>query len=245
MRLLPLATLSALAAMAVWPGLAAGQTASDFTDWTSAAGNAASGTLHGRSVSLTPAAGTVSPPPASVVDGSSTVFARPELTPPLAHSDAIHFVGASGFGYELEFATPVKDPVLHFGSLASTIDFAPGTPVTRLSGDGQFATSGSSVVGSLEAPSDDGNGSVRLSGTFTSIPFTTTFAGSDGIFLQVGEKAAAPPPPPPPPSGGGGGSAPPPPPRITALRRVTLPGRDRPAVVTAGVSGSYARLRGP
>jgi hypothetical protein len=58
--------------------------------------------------------------------------------------------------------------------------------------------SASSVIGALDLPADDANGSVRLTGVFQSISFTTTFAGSDGIYLQAG--APAPPPPPPPPA---------------------------------------------
>jgi hypothetical protein len=187
-------TLGTLAAFAT---PASALTDQDFADWTSVSGNpaVASGTLpQGPTISLSGT--TVSPPPQSVVDGTATVFNRADFTPPLANSDAIHFISSTGNSYSLDFGAPVTDPVLHFGSIGSTLDFPPGTAITRLSGDGQFSVSGSDVVGAFEPPTDDGNGTVQLSGTFSSIPFKTTFAGSDGIFLQVG---IAPPPPPPAP----------------------------------------------
>jgi hypothetical protein len=157
---------------------------SAFADWTSVSANVATGTLRGTSVLLS---GTdISDPPGSVIDGSQTVFNRPEFTPSLPTSDAIHFVGKTGHAYTLQFGTQVTDPILHIGSLASTLHFPTDIQITRLSGDAQFSVSGSDVVGNFEGPTDDGNGTVRLSGTFTSITFTTTFAGTDGIFLQVG-----------------------------------------------------------
>lgn len=175
------ATLLAFAGLGVSIRDASSQSAQDFADWTSASGSVASGTLHGSSISLS---GTnVSSTPASVVDGSSTVFNRPEFTPPLPTSDAIHFIGSTGNSYMLQFGSAVSNPVLHLGSLASTLHFPTGTPITRLSGDAEFLVAGSDVSGQLQAPGDDANGTVRLSGTFTSIAFTTTFAGSDGIYL--------------------------------------------------------------
>ena len=118
----------------------AGQSAADFTDWTAVDANVATGTVQGTSVSL---AGTnVSPSPASTLDGSSIVFARPEFTPPLPTADAIQIIGATGNAYTLSFATPVTDPVLDFASLASTLHFPGGTVVTRLSGDAEFSVAG-------------------------------------------------------------------------------------------------------
>jgi len=189
-----------LGSLALFVPSASALTDQDFADWTSVSGSpaVASGTLpQGQTVSLS---GTnVSTPPQSVVDGSATVFNRADFTPPLATSDAIHFISSTGNSYSLTFGTPVTDPVLHFGSIGSTLEFPSGTVITRLSGDGQFAVSGSNVVGSFEPPTDDGNGTVQLSGTYSSLSFSTTFAGSDGIFLQVGVAPPPPPPPPPPP----------------------------------------------
>src|SRR3954452_22610670 len=201
-----LATL-ALAGAALSAQSAYGQSAQDFTDWTAVAGNVATGTLRGSAVTLS---GTnVSPFPSSTLDGSSLVFGGPDFTPPLPASDAIQINGATGNAYTLQFATPVTDPVIHFASIASVIHFAPGTVITRLSGDAEFSVTGADVVGGPDPinPTDDANGSVRLSGTFGAIPFTTTFAFSDGIFVQVGAAPPAPPAPPPPPP-------PPPPPAV-------------------------------
>ncbi len=203
--LIAVAAVAALAVPALSAQVAFGQTAQDFTDWTSVGANVATGTLHGSTVTLSGT--TVSPSPGSTLDGSSTFFNRADFTPPLATSDHIQFIGAGGNSYTLAFATPVTDPVLHLASIASTLHFAPGTVITRLSGDAQFSVAGSDVVGALDLPADDGNGTVRLSGTFTSIPFTTTFPGSDGIILQVGAPPPVPPATPPVP-------APPPPPAI-------------------------------
>jgi hypothetical protein len=193
-----LATL-ALAGAALSAQSAYGQSAQDFTDWTASAGNVATGTLQGSAITLS---GTnVSPFPSSTLDGSSLVFSGPNFTPPLPASDAIQINGATGNAYTLQFATAVTDPVIHFASIASVIHFAPGTVVTRLSGDAEFSVAGADVVGGPDPinPTDDANGSVRLSGTFTSIPVTTTFAFADGIFVQVGAAPPAPPAPPPPP----------------------------------------------
>jgi hypothetical protein len=159
-----------------------------FTDWTSVTGSpaTATGTLHGVPISLSGSA--VDTPPQSVVDGTSTVFNRPDFSPPLTASDAIHFRGAGGNSYTLDFGATVTDPVLHLGSLGSTLHFPAGTVISRLSGDAEFGVSGADVIGAADdTPSgDDANGTVRLSGSFTSIPFTTDFPGTDGIYLQVG-----------------------------------------------------------
>ena len=188
--------LLALAALVVSAPVASSQSTHRFADWTSVTGGVAGGTLSGSSVSLS--GSDVNVPPASKVDGSSTVFNRPEFSPPLAASDAIHFIGSPGGTYLLQFGAPVTNPVLHLGSLASTLEFPAGTQITRLSGDSEFSVSGSTVSGGLDLPSDDANGSVRLSGTFSSIPFRATFQGSDGIYLQVGVVVPAPPPTVPP-----------------------------------------------
>jgi hypothetical protein len=96
--------------------------------------------------------------------------------------------GDPGYSYVLTFGFPRRDPILHLGSLASTIAFPPGTSITRVSGEDQLSVSGNTVTGALEG-SDDANGTVRLEGTFQSVPFSTTptYTGSpDGIYLQVG-----------------------------------------------------------
>ena len=83
--------------------------------------------------------------------------------------------------------------MLELGSLASRLDFPAGTHLTRLSGDSGFSVSGSSVLGMLSnviGPdgTNDSNGTIKLSGTFTSISFTATqlYTGpEDGILVQL------------------------------------------------------------
>ena len=134
--------------------------------------------------------------PGSTVDGSSTVFSSSLFAPPLPTSDAIEFNGYQGNSYTLQFGAPVTDPILHLYSLASTLAFPDGTQLTKLSGEDSFTVSGSSVSGALSG-SSDASGSVRVSGTFSSIPFSATPvyqpSTEDGILLQVG--AALPPAP--------------------------------------------------
>jgi hypothetical protein len=167
-----------------------------FTDWTGITGNAATGSVLGTSVTL---AGThVFGTPVSVLDGSWPYFAGPDFTPGLPKSDVIQIGGTPGAAYTISFRAPITDPVLHLGSLADRIDFPPGTRVARLSGDSGFTVSGSSVTGALQASLgpdgvNDANGTVKLSGTFTSIAFTVTpvYAGpEDGILVQVGATPA-------------------------------------------------------
>lgn len=161
-------------------------TAADFADWTSVAGSpaAASGMLHTGPVTLT---GTGVLAPTSITNGSSAIFDRADFTPPLTTSDAINFNAATGNSYTLTFGAPVTNPVLHLGSLGSTLRFPTGTEITRLSGDAQLSVSGSDVIGQIEAPVDDANGTVRLTGTFSSISFTTMSPASvDGVYVQVG-----------------------------------------------------------
>jgi hypothetical protein len=158
----------------------------EFADWLAVDANVATGTLKGASISLS--GSNVVGPPGSTVDGSSTVFNRADFSPPLATGDAVGFYGDPGYSYVLTFGFPRRDPILHLGSLASTLAFPPGTSITRVSGEDQLSVSGNTVTGALEG-SDDANGTVRLEGTFQSVPFSTTptYTGSpDGIYLQVG-----------------------------------------------------------
>src|SRR3954447_21609301 len=124
------------------------QSAADFADWTSVGGSpaTASGTLHGSSITLS-GSGVIAA--GSATDGSSHVFNRPDFTPPLTASDAVNFNGASGNSYTLSFGSPVTDPLLHLGSLGSTLHFPGGTQITRVSGDPQLSVSGSDVTGQI------------------------------------------------------------------------------------------------
>jgi hypothetical protein len=182
------------------PAAAAAAAQPEFADWTAVAGNTATGTLLGQSISLS---GThVWPTPVSVLDGSWTFFDGPDFTPALPDTDVIQISGsAPAFSYTLAFGAPVTNPVLEIGSLGSRLDFPAGTQITRVSGDSGFSVSGSSVIGT---PSDalgvdqinDSNGTVELTGTFSSISFTAAYPISieDGILIQVGAVAPTPPP---------------------------------------------------
>jgi hypothetical protein len=172
----------------------------EFTDWTAVSNNTATGTLLGQSISLS---GThVWDTPTSVLDGSWTAFTGPDFTPPLPATDMIQISGSSpADAYTLQFGAPVTNPVLEIGSLGSSLDFAAGTQITRITGDSGFSVSGSSVTGTqsdaLGADGiNDSNGTVALIGTFSSISFTATYPIpiEDGILLQVG---AVPPTQPP------------------------------------------------
>jgi hypothetical protein len=179
--------MTAAALCALGAGVASAQTASDFTDWTSVS-TSASGTLNGAGVTLT---GTGIQPAGSKTDGTSTVFNRSDFTPALPTADVVGFNAASGNSYQLQFGGPTTNPVLDVGSLGSTLHFPGGTSITRVSGDAQLTVSGSDVVGAIETPTDDANGTVRLVGSFTSIGFTTTsIASTDGAYLQVGAPRA-------------------------------------------------------
>ena len=197
------AVVVALAAPAA--ARAQAQAPSAFADWTTVGANVATGTLLGQSISLS--GNHVDP--ASPLDGSSTVFASAFFSPPLATSDAAVFYGSPGYTYTLAFGAPVQDPVLHVSSLASTLQFPAGTQITKVSGEDTFTVSGSSVAGVL-AGSVDANGTIQLTGTFTSIAFSTTpvytASTEDGIYLQVGGSSPSvpapgvPPAPPSPPT---------------------------------------------
>ena len=158
----------------------------------------ASGTLVGSPVTVS--GWQLSPLPDSYLNGTLTAWSAPYFTPSLPAADAVEF-RAEAIGphtYTLSLGAARTNPVLHFASLGTTLEFPAGTSITRLSGDDGFAVSDNSVIGAGDPPLDqyglnDSNGSVRLEGTFTSISFTATTAYAlDGILIQVG--VAVPPP---------------------------------------------------
>ncbi|MEA2248783.1 MAG: hypothetical protein QOH46_3312, partial [Solirubrobacteraceae bacterium] len=116
-----------------------------FADWTAVETGKVSGTLLGSSISLTGA--NVDPNSQFNLDGLDSRFNHPEFTPSLSRSDAPDFFGSTGSTYTLSFGAPVKDPVIHLSSLSSTLQFEAGTSVSRVSGDDDFAASGSTVSG--------------------------------------------------------------------------------------------------
>jgi hypothetical protein len=171
---------------------AAPNTAIAATDWTAVSSNTASGTLLGTSVSLS--GSHVWNTPTSRVDESWPYFAGPAFSPGLPKSDEIQISGAPGYSYAIRFGAPVTDPILELGSLGSRITFPSGTLVTRLSGETGFTVSGTSVSGTptntIGANGlNDASGTIKLTGTYTTITFATTplYTGpEDGILVHVG-----------------------------------------------------------
>jgi hypothetical protein len=193
----------ALIAPAIVAPAVFGQSAEpQFVDWAAydSGFTAVTGSLFGAAVRIeTSAPGAFHP--AGPLDGSSTLFSGPAFSPPLARADAPELFGTDPAApYTITFGAPVRDPIIHFESLASTVTFS--APVAKRSGDPEFVVSGNTV----SSPPDH-NGSVQLSGDFTSIPFTVLWTGSsqpDGIDFAVGGTPVPPvvtePPTPVPPT---------------------------------------------
>jgi uncharacterized protein YkwD len=205
--------LCTLVAVVVSAGSAAlAQAAPVAADWTAIGANTASGTVQGTSVSLS---GTqVWNTPTSRVDGSWPYFAGAAFSPALPKSDVIQILGAPGASYTIRFGgAGVANPILHLGSLGSSLDFVDlpaGTVVTKLSSEGGFTVTGNSVSGTLSntilaSGNSDASGSIKLTGTstFTSITFKTgpNYNGpADGILVQLlAEGGTGSPPPNGPP----------------------------------------------
>lgn len=133
-----------------------------------------------------------------LLDGVSVTLSGGDLSGYRSGND-LEFRGgqaAGGLAYTLSFGAAVLNPVFTLTSLASTLTFSPGTLLTLLNGDARFGVSGNTVSGAANG-STDGNGSIQLNGTFTSISFTAFFdnPAGDGILLAVGGAAAPTPPP--------------------------------------------------
>lgn len=185
-----LAVALAVVILGALPGTATA--ALTLTDWTAVSGGTAVGTLLGTPVSLS--GSNVAPSPTSNLDGTSMVFNSAAFSPPVLMTDHIYFVGSAGGAYMLGFGRPVSNPVLHIFSLGSVLTFPPGTQITRLSGTADFQVSGNTVQSAPAPP--DGDGTVRLQGNFTSIPFSAVYEGVDGIYVQVGTAVPLPDRPP-------------------------------------------------
>jgi hypothetical protein len=185
--------LCALAALVASGGAAAAaQAAPAVADWTAVSSNTASGTILDTSVSLS---GThVWNTPTSRVDESWPYFGGPAFSPALPKTDEIQISGAPGYHYTIRFGAPTTNPILELGSLGSRIDFPAGTRLTRLSGESGFTVTGTSVSGTptntLGTSSlNDASGTIKLTGTYTTITFTTTpnYTGpEDGILVALG-----------------------------------------------------------
>ena len=167
----------------------------EFVDWVTADvdSGSAKGILHGDEVTFVGPLGD-----ASVLDGTFPLFGTDEFTPRLSGSDDLYLVALDEHLCTVTFTSPVQDPVLQLASLGSVITFAPGTIVTRISGDEKVTLVGSSVTGT-GAGSLDGNATIGLSGVFMTIAFTlkSNFprgARGDGIYVQVGGSRPTPTP---------------------------------------------------
>jgi uncharacterized protein YkwD len=205
----------ALAAIVAGAGAAApAQAAPTATDWTSVGGNIATGTVQAVGVDLraTTSSGRVWDPPTSRVDGSWPYFAGPTFAPSLAKSDVIQISGAPGAEYTISFRNgagnpvTVKDPVLHLGSLGSTLKFTTGAP-TQLTSENNFRVVGSQVIGDASntirpSGNSDSSGSIKFTGPYARITFTATpnYTGpEDGVLVQLVTQPGDPGTPPPPP----------------------------------------------
>ena len=182
-----LATTLALTALCVLPGTISAQT-HEFADWTSVDSGTATRVASRQLISLSGSA--VINVPGSTVDGSSTVFSSSLFTPPLAHQrrDRVQRLPGQLLHAPVRGARDRPDPA----PLSLRLDARlPGRDqvAPKLSGEDSFTVSGSSVSGALSG-SSDASGSVRVSGTFSSIPFSATPvyqpSTEDGILLQVG-----------------------------------------------------------
>ena len=179
-------SLCALAVVAAAGAAAPAQAAPAATDWRSVSGNVATGTVLGVGVSLSASSssGRVWEPPTSRVDGSWPYFAGPTFAPSLPTSDVIQISGAPGAGYTVSFRdaagkpVTVKDPVLHLGSLGSTLKFTTGAP-TLLTSENNLRVSGSAVIGDANntirsSGNSDSSGSIKFTGEYPTIHFTAT-----------------------------------------------------------------------
>ena len=181
--------------IATAPGTARADQAPSFAHWAGSGPTGATGTLSGGAVTLTGPMGTGFYP-----HDDFTYFNSPAFTPQLAATGMVEMAGGSGRTFTLSFCVPIQNPVMMLGSLGSIMTFAPGTSLTRISGDCGFQTAGRVVTGTAAnaivrpdgtlGPTDS-NGTIRLNGLFTSITFTlvpnfTGGSGTDGVYLQVG-----------------------------------------------------------
>ena len=169
----------------------------DFVDWFGANPTAqlATGSLRGASVSLT---GPVSA--GSDTNGGFPHFDAPFFSPQIPRSDVLEIRGLAGHSFTLRFGLPVRDPLLYFASLASKVEFPPGTVVTKVSGQESFKVVDHTVTGEIghAGPTGDANGTVRLNGVFDTVSFSVTplFTApvGDGINFQVGVPPTGTPP---------------------------------------------------
>ena len=162
-----------------------------FTDWTSINTDSESANGFLGSITVTFSGGDID---AGTTDGTSALFNEESyFNPSLQNSDEVGFRGAninnSAYNYTVTFSNTVVNPVMHLGSLASTLLF-PGISLTKRSGEAVFTVTGNMVSGVLDdTPSGhDANGTIQLNGNFLSFSFTARALGDfeDGIHMQLG-----------------------------------------------------------
>lgn len=166
-----------------------------FVNWMTADDSFALGQVHGRTVTLVGVLGA-----GSVVDGTFPLFSSAAFSPALRASGAAYFLGGAvesedGNSFLIVFGGAVKDPILHFHSLGSTVTFPEGTVLQRLSGDDGFAVTGATISGGGHGLMD-ADGSAQVMGQLSTLTFlarNNTAGGSvvDGVYLQIGARLPA------------------------------------------------------
>ena len=164
-------------------------TITEVVDWTSST----TGKLGSISISIS----TIGTPPLSnpsLFGGPlvSRIFSSGHFDGPVSLVKSIEVYGKSQQvtnTYTVTFSAPVTDVRVHLGSLASVVTF--NQPVTRISGQPSFSVTGSTVTGVVDNSGSitDSNGTIGLSGTFSSFSFTTVglpnVGLADGIAIQI------------------------------------------------------------
>ena len=154
---------------AVWREVLLGPTSlgpPELVDWREAVEDqGALGIWRGGAVRLRGPLGT-----GHALAGEFPGFSTADFTPPMAATDAIELVGATGHQFQIDFEVPIQDPVLHLASLGSEIVFAGGVEPVVLSGQ-DVTADGSTLTGNLNPDADC---SVRLDGRFAAIGFAAT-----------------------------------------------------------------------
>ena len=112
----------------------------DFVDWYEGGQGLVTGGLHGHAVTLM---GPTDGVTGIYYDSNFRLYDSDDYTPRLDRADAVYIVAVpEGHDYMLSFGAPIQDPVVHLASLESTIKFAQGTVVTKVSGEATFTMSG-------------------------------------------------------------------------------------------------------
>ncbi len=156
-----------------------------FVDWTNinTSAETATGDLSGITVNFSAGFDVFG----GTTNNTSTLFSSSDFNPALPVSDEVGIQLSTAVN-TITFSQAIFNPIFHFNDLGSTLTFLGGPTVTKLSGDGGFNVSGSQIIGSFLGGSDnDSDGTVQLSGAFTSISFSGNLTSpADGINFQVG-----------------------------------------------------------